>query len=171
MLVDFSSMLRSLYTVIHTAGDVILHWSTMQENHGSSRWQKLKMTWSLSTSGSAFFTKSPANGVVSPISPFSSTSCTNGRSYLRPTFAGLFVKKADQEVLKDLDARGLLFDAPKFEHSFPHFGHLIVTSSIYGRWSSISSGQLSDMDFSSSMLPIECWHPHSHSQIFSGVPQ
>ena len=26
-------------------------------------------------------------------------------------FAGLFVKKADPEVLKDLDGRGLLFDA------------------------------------------------------------
>ena len=35
-------------------------------------------------------------------------------------FAGLFVKKADPEVLKDLDARGLLYDAPKFEHSYPH---------------------------------------------------
>ncbi len=35
-------------------------------------------------------------------------------------FAGLFVKKADPEVLKDLNARGLLFDAPKFEHSYPH---------------------------------------------------
>ena len=34
--------------------------------------------------------------------------------------AGLFVKKADPEVLKDLDGRGLLFDAPKFEHSYPH---------------------------------------------------
>ncbi len=37
-----------------------------------------------------------------------------------PKFAGLFVKKADPEVLKDLDARGLLFDAPKFEHEYPH---------------------------------------------------
>ena len=27
---------------------------------------------------------------------------------------------ADPEVLKDLDARGLLFDAPKFEHDYPH---------------------------------------------------
>ena len=35
-------------------------------------------------------------------------------------FAGLFVKKADPEVLKNLDKRGLLFDAPKFEHSYPH---------------------------------------------------
>ena len=35
-------------------------------------------------------------------------------------FACLFVKKADPEVLKDLDAKGLLFDAPKFEHSYPH---------------------------------------------------
>ena len=35
-------------------------------------------------------------------------------------FAGLFVKKADPEVLKDLDAKGQLFDAPKFEHDYPH---------------------------------------------------
>ena len=34
-------------------------------------------------------------------------------------FAGLFVKKADPEVLKDLDKRGLLFSAPKFEHDYP----------------------------------------------------
>jgi len=35
-------------------------------------------------------------------------------------FAGLFVKKADPEVLKDLDKDGKLFDAPKFEHDYPH---------------------------------------------------
>ncbi len=34
-------------------------------------------------------------------------------------FAGLFVKDADPKVLVDLDARGLLFDAPKFEHDYP----------------------------------------------------
>ena len=32
---------------------------------------------------------------------------------------GMFVKAADPEVLKALDAEGLLFDAPKFEHSYP----------------------------------------------------
>ncbi len=35
-------------------------------------------------------------------------------------FAGIFVKKADPEVLKDLDARGQLYAAPKFEHEYPH---------------------------------------------------
>ena len=30
------------------------------------------------------------------------------------------VKSADPEVLKDLEAKGLLFDAPKFEHDYPH---------------------------------------------------
>ena len=35
-------------------------------------------------------------------------------------YAGVFVKKADTMVLKDLDAAGLLFDAPKFEHEYPH---------------------------------------------------
>ncbi len=34
--------------------------------------------------------------------------------------AGKFVKDADPIILKDLDERGLLFDAPKFEHSYPH---------------------------------------------------
>ena len=33
---------------------------------------------------------------------------------------GLFCKKADQKILEDLDARGLLYAAPKFEHSYPH---------------------------------------------------
>ena len=31
-------------------------------------------------------------------------------------YAGVFVKKADPMVLKDLDAEGKLYDAPKFEH-------------------------------------------------------
>ncbi len=35
-------------------------------------------------------------------------------------YAGMFVKKADPFVLKDLEAKGLLFDAPKFEHEYPH---------------------------------------------------
>ena len=35
-------------------------------------------------------------------------------------YAGLFVKKADKEVLVDLDKEGKLFDAPKFEHDYPH---------------------------------------------------
>ena len=35
-------------------------------------------------------------------------------------YAGVFVKKADPMVLKDLDEKGLLFDAPKFEHEYPH---------------------------------------------------
>ena len=33
---------------------------------------------------------------------------------------GVFVKKADPMVLKDLEERGLLFAAPEFEHSYPH---------------------------------------------------
>ncbi len=35
-------------------------------------------------------------------------------------FAGQFVKDADPEVIKDLDERGLLYDAPVFEHAYPH---------------------------------------------------
>ncbi len=35
-------------------------------------------------------------------------------------FAGMFVKDADPKVLQWLDERKLLYDAPKFEHSYPH---------------------------------------------------
>ncbi len=35
-------------------------------------------------------------------------------------YAGVFVKKADPIILKELEERGLLYDAPKFEHSYPH---------------------------------------------------
>ena len=34
-------------------------------------------------------------------------------------YAGVFVKKADPMVLKDLKEKGLLFEAPAFEHSYP----------------------------------------------------
>ena len=35
-------------------------------------------------------------------------------------YAGIFVKKADPLVLDDLKKEGKLFDAPKFEHEYPH---------------------------------------------------
>ena len=35
-------------------------------------------------------------------------------------WAGTFVKQADMPILEDLESRGLLYDAPKFEHSYPH---------------------------------------------------
>ena len=35
-------------------------------------------------------------------------------------YAGLFVKDADKPILVDLEKQGLLFDAPKFEHDYPH---------------------------------------------------
>ena len=46
----------------------------------------------------------------------------NGKGQLteETPFAGMWVKDADLEVLKNLDARDQLFDAPKFEHEYPH---------------------------------------------------
>ncbi|MDO4339532.1 MAG: isoleucine--tRNA ligase [Eubacteriales bacterium] len=35
-------------------------------------------------------------------------------------WAGTFCKKADMPILQNLEDRGLLYDAPKFEHSYPH---------------------------------------------------
>ena len=83
----------------------------------------------------SYVTLTDGTGVVHIAPAFGEDDANVGRNYDLPfvqlvtekgemseetPFAGLFVKKADPEVLKDLDARGLLFDAPKFEHSYPH---------------------------------------------------
>ncbi len=46
----------------------------------------------------------------------------NGKGELteETSYAGVFCKKADPMILQDLEDQGLLFDAPKFEHSYPH---------------------------------------------------
>ena len=44
----------------------------------------------------------------------------NGNLTAETPYVGTFVKEADPIVLKDLEAAGLLFDAPKFEHDYPH---------------------------------------------------
>ena len=46
----------------------------------------------------------------------------NGKGELteETPYAGVFCKKADPQILKDLEEKSLLFDAPKFEHDYPH---------------------------------------------------
>ena len=83
----------------------------------------------------SYVTLTDGTGVVHTAPAFGEDDANVGRKYDLPfvqlvtekgemseetPFAGMFVKKADPEVLKDLEARGLLFDAPKFEHSYPH---------------------------------------------------
>lgn len=82
-----------------------------------------------------YVTMSDGTGIVHIAPAFGEDDANVGRNYDLPfvqfvdgkgemtaetPFAGLFVKNADPEVLKDLDSRGLLFDAPKFEHEYPH---------------------------------------------------
>ncbi len=52
--------------------------------------------------------------------PFVQLVDEKGEMTAETPWAGMFCKDADKEVLVDLDKRGLLFDAPKFEHSYPH---------------------------------------------------
>ena len=52
--------------------------------------------------------------------PFVQLVDSKGEMTAETPYAGVFVKKADPLVLTDLDKKGLLFDAPKFEHSYPH---------------------------------------------------
>lgn len=83
----------------------------------------------------SYVTLTDGTGVVHIAPAFGEDDANVGRNYDLPfvqlvtekgemsdetPFAGLFVKKADPKVLVDLDERGLLFDAPKFEHSYPH---------------------------------------------------
>ena len=52
--------------------------------------------------------------------PFVQLVDEKGEMTKETPWAGTFCKKADKEVLVDLEKRGLLFDAPVFEHSYPH---------------------------------------------------
>ena len=52
--------------------------------------------------------------------PFVQLVDSKGEMTKETAYAGVFVKKADPLILTDLDKKGLLFSAPKFEHSYPH---------------------------------------------------
>ncbi|MCQ2492036.1 MAG: isoleucine--tRNA ligase [Lachnospiraceae bacterium] len=52
--------------------------------------------------------------------PFLQLVNSKGEMTEETPWAGTFCKKADMPILQDLEDRGLLFDAPKFEHSYPH---------------------------------------------------
>ncbi len=82
-----------------------------------------------------YVTLTDGTGVVHIAPAFGEDDANVGRKYDLPfvqlvdgkgemtaetPYAGVFVKKADPLVLTDLDKKGLLFDAPKFEHSYPH---------------------------------------------------
>ena len=81
-----------------------------------------------------YVTMSDGTGIVHIAPAFGEDDARVGRKYDLPfiqfvdgkgdltqetPYAGKFVKEADPLVLKDLDAAGLLFDAPKFEHDYP----------------------------------------------------
>ncbi len=51
--------------------------------------------------------------------PFVQTVDAKGELTDKTPWQGLFCKDADKEILRDLKERGLLFDAPNFEHSYP----------------------------------------------------
>ncbi len=82
-----------------------------------------------------YVTMSDGTGIVHIAPAFGEDDANVGRNYDLPFVqlvngkgemtedapaAGLFVKKADPEILKLLDSEGKLFDAPKFEHEYPH---------------------------------------------------
>ena len=82
-----------------------------------------------------YVTMSDGTGIVHIAPAFGEDDSRIGRNYELPfvqfvdgqgnltketPYAGVFVKKADSMVLTDLDKEGKLFDAPKFEHDYPH---------------------------------------------------
>ncbi len=52
--------------------------------------------------------------------PFVQLVDAKGEMTKETPYEGVFCKKADPMILTDLEKKGLLFDAPKFEHSYPH---------------------------------------------------
>lgn len=52
--------------------------------------------------------------------PFIQLVDTKGEMCGGTPWDGMFVKKADGEIIKALEEAGLLYDAPVFEHSYPH---------------------------------------------------
>ncbi|EFU76771.1 isoleucine--tRNA ligase [Lachnoanaerobaculum saburreum DSM 3986] len=52
--------------------------------------------------------------------PFVQLVDAQGNLTKETKWAGVFVKDADKLILKDLEENGKLFDAPVFEHSYPH---------------------------------------------------
>ena len=82
----------------------------------------------------SYVTMTDGTGIVHIAPAFGEDDAQVGRKYDLPfvqlvdgaghmtedtPFAGLFVKDADPKVLVDLDSRGQLFAAPKFEHDYP----------------------------------------------------
>lgn len=81
-----------------------------------------------------YVTMSDGTGIVHIAPAFGEDDANVGRNYDLPfvqlvngkgeltedtPYAGMFVKDADPKILVDLDTKGLLFDAPKFEHDYP----------------------------------------------------
>ncbi len=82
-----------------------------------------------------YVTMSDGTGIVHIAPAFGEDDAQVGRKYDLPfvqfvngkgemteetAYAGMFVKNADPVILKDLEAEGKLFEAPKFEHEYPH---------------------------------------------------
>ena len=82
-----------------------------------------------------YVTMSDGTGIVHIAPAFGEDDAQVGRKYDLPfvqfvngkgemteetAYAGMFVKDADPVILADLDKEGKLFEAPKFEHEYPH---------------------------------------------------
>ncbi|MDO4285800.1 MAG: isoleucine--tRNA ligase, partial [Eubacteriales bacterium] len=83
----------------------------------------------------SYVTMTDGTGIVHIAPAFGEDDANVGRKYDLPfvqlvdgkgemtketPYEGVFCKKADPMVLEDLEKKGLLFSAPKFEHSYPH---------------------------------------------------
>ena len=83
----------------------------------------------------SYVTMTDGTGIVHIAPAFGEDDSRIGRNYDLPfvqlvnakgemtdntVYGGVFVKKADPMILTDLEKEGKLFDAPKFEHDYPH---------------------------------------------------
>ncbi len=127
-----TSVLREEFTVLETYKGKDLEYKEYEPLFDFSQYLDKKAYY---VTCDNYVTLTDGTGVVHIAPAFGEDDANVGRKYDLPflqlvnpkgemdertPWSGTFCKKADPIILEDLDKRGLLFAAPKFEHSYPH---------------------------------------------------
>lgn len=128
-----TSILREEFEVVETYTGRDLEYREYEPLYVYEKIDKTKKAYYVTCAD--YVTLEDGTGIVHIAVSFGEDDANVGRAYNLPfvqlvdskgnmtddtPWGGVFCKKADPLVLEDLDKRGLLYAAPKFEHSYPH---------------------------------------------------
>lgn len=128
-----TSILREEFEVVETYTGKDLEYREYEPLYVYEKIDKTKKAYYVTCAD--YVTLEDGTGIVHIAVSFGEDDANVGRAYNLPfvqlvdskgnmtddtPWGGVFCKKADPLVLEDLDKRGLLYAAPKFEHSYPH---------------------------------------------------